>query len=153
MSDVPLLNGMGFDPVFDVELVRRALAEDIGRGDVTTTATIPDGMRASGRIVTRAAGVVAGLPLAELAFRLLDPQVRFTATVAEGAQVEAGARLAAVAGGARALLTGERAALHFLRRLCGIATLAAACVGAVAGTRATVGGTRKTTPGMRTLGK
>ncbi len=153
MSDLPLLNGMGFDPVFDMELVRRALAEDIGRGDVTTMATIPDGTRASGRIVARAAGVAAGVPLAELAFRLLDPQVRFTASVAEGAQVEAGARLAAVAGDARALLTGERTALNFLGRLCGIATLAAACVAAVAGTGATVVDTRKTTPGLRTLEK
>src|SRR5258706_357478 len=153
MSDLPLLNGMGFDPVFDVELVRRALAEDIGRGDVTTTATIPAGTRASGRIVARAAGVAAGLPLAELAFGLLDPQVCFTASVAEGAQVEAGARLAAVAGDARALLTGERTALNFLGRLCGIATLAAACVAAVAGTGATVVDTRKTTPGLRTLEK
>ena len=153
MSDLPLLNGMGFDPVFDMELVRRALAEDIGRGDVTTMATIPDGTRASGRIVARAAGVAAGLPLAELAFRLLDPQVRFTASVAEGAQVEAGARLAAVAGDARALLTGERTALNFLGRLCGIATLAAACVAAVAGAGARVVDTRKTTPGLRTLEK
>src|SRR5260221_5335024 len=106
MSDVTLLNGMGFDPVFDVELVRRALAEDVGQGDVTTTATIPAGTRASGRIVARAAGVVAGLPLAEMAFRLLDPQVRFTATVVEGARVEAGAQVAGGGGAARARLTG-----------------------------------------------
>src|SRR5258708_27823772 len=99
MSDVPLLNGMGFDPVFDVELVRRALAEDVGQGDVTTTATIPARTRASGRIVARAAGVVAGLPLAEMAFRLLDPPVRFTATGVEGARVEAGPHGAAVARG------------------------------------------------------
>src|SRR5258707_7235887 len=115
MSDVPLLNGMGFDPVFDVELVRRALAEDVGRGDVTTTATIPAGTRASGRIVARAAGVVAGVPLAELAFRLLDPQVRFTATVVEGARVEAGAPVAAGGGGRRAPLAGERAARQLPR--------------------------------------
>src|SRR5260370_32523437 len=112
MSDAPLLNGMGFDPVFDVELGRRALAEDVGRGDVTTTATIPAGTRASGRIVARAAGVVAGLPLAEMAFRLLDPQVRFTATVAEGARVEAGARRAAGARDARSLLAAATTALN-----------------------------------------
>src|SRR5260221_10172127 len=146
MSDVPLLNGMGFDPVFDVELVRRALAEDGGQGDVTTTAPIPAGTRASGRIVARAAGVVAGLPLAEMAFRLLDPQVRFTATVAEGARVEAGAQVAAVAGDARALLTGERAALHFPGRLCGIATLPPAFVAAVARPGATGVETAQTTP-------
>src|SRR5258708_17845697 len=121
MSDVPVLNGMGFAPVFDVELVRRALAEDVGRGDVTTTATIPAGTRASGRIVARAAGVVAGLPLAELAFRLLDPQVRFTATVVEGARVEAGAQAAARGGRAPAPLTGRRAARTLPCRLCGTA--------------------------------
>src|SRR5258706_12044298 len=116
MSDVPLLNGMGFDPVFDVELVRRALAEDVGRGDVTTTATIPAGTRASGRIVARAAGVVAGLPLAELAFRLLDPQVRFTVTVVEGARVEAGAQVAGGGGGATGPAEGRAAAVQLPRR-------------------------------------
>ncbi|WIG59220.1 MAG: Quinolinate phosphoribosyltransferase [decarboxylating] [Ktedonobacterales bacterium] len=146
-------NHAAFDPVFDVELVRRALAEDIGRGDVTTEATIAAGTPASARIVTREAGVVAGLPVAALAFRLLDPPVRFEPLVADGARVEAGAILARVAGDARALLTVERTALNFLGRLSGIATLAARCQAAVTGTRAAVVDTRKTTPGLRTLEK
>lgn len=142
-----------FDPIFDPELVRRALAEDIGRGDVTTEATIPAGTPASGRIVAREAGVIAGLPVAALAFQLLDPALRFEQLVHDGAQVEAGAALAALSGEARALLTAERTALNFLGRLSGIATLAARCQAAVAGTRARVVDTRKTTPGLRTLEK
>lgn len=142
-----------FDPLFDVSLVRRALAEDLGRGDVTTEATIPPGTSASGRIVAREAGVVAGLPLAALAFHLLDPTVRFETHVSDGSHVEAGAALAALSGDARALLTAERTALNFLGRLSGIATLAARCQAAVADTQAHVVDTRKTTPGLRILEK
>jgi nicotinate-nucleotide pyrophosphorylase (carboxylating) len=142
-----------FDPIFDVELVRRALAEDVGRGDVTTEATIPAGTRASARIVTREAGVIAGLPVAALAFRLLDPTVAFEAAVRDGEHVEAGATLATLSGDARALLTAERTALNFLGRLSGIATLAARCMAVIAGTCAVVVDTRKTTPGLRALEK
>ncbi|SRR5579875_1221700 len=146
----------GFDPVFDVELARRALAEDIGRGDVTTEATIPANAQTSGRIVTRQGGVIAGLPMAALVFRLLDPQVGVRLVVPDGTQVEAGATLATVQGNARALLTAERTALNFLGRLSGIAALAAQCVAAikdVPGSRAVIVDTRKTTPGLRALEK
>ena len=155
MSDtgMPLSRLATFDPVFDADLVRRALAEDVGRGDVTTEATIPAGTRAAGRIVARHAGVVAGLPLVALTFRLLDPAVHVEAMVADGAHVEAGATLLRLSGDARALLTAERTALNFLGRLSGIATLAAQCMAAVAGTRAVVVDTRKTTPGLRALEK
>jgi nicotinate-nucleotide pyrophosphorylase (carboxylating) len=142
-----------FDPLFDPDLIRRALAEDIGRGDVTTEATIPAGTQATARIVTRDAGVVAGLPLTEQIFAALDPEVRFEARVADGATVEAGATLARITGEARALLIGERVALNFLGRLSGIATLTARCVAAVAGTKAQIVDTRKTTPGLRALEK
>lgn len=142
-----------FDPIFDADLVRRALAEDIGRGDVTTEATIPVGTTASGRIVAREAGVVAGLPIATLAFHLLDPRVHIEPQVHDGAHVQAGAVLATLSGDARALLTAERTALNFLGRLSGIATLAARCQAVVAGTPARVVDTRKTTPGLRTLEK
>lgn len=142
-----------FDPVFDLALVRWALAEDVGRGDVTTEATIPAGTQASGRIVARKPGVVAGLPVAALTFRLLDPGIHFEAMVSDGTRVEAGAALAQLTGDARALLTAERTALNFLGRLSGIATLAAQCMAAVAGTRAVVVDTRKTTPGLRALEK
>ncbi|HLY30241.1 MAG TPA: hypothetical protein VKQ36_04385, partial [Ktedonobacterales bacterium] len=78
----------GFDPIFDVELARRALTEDIGRGDVTTEATIPADALASGCIVTRQSGVIAGLPMTALVFRLLDPQVDIETLVADGARVD-----------------------------------------------------------------
>jgi nicotinate-nucleotide pyrophosphorylase (carboxylating) len=142
-----------FDPIFARGLVRRALAEDIGRGDVTTELTIPAGMSASASILAREAGVIAGLPIAKLAFSLLDPALRFDSLLRDAARVEAGATLAVLAGNARALLTAERTALNFLGRLSGIATLAARCMAAVAGTRAVVADTRKTTPGLRALEK
>jgi nicotinate-nucleotide pyrophosphorylase (carboxylating) len=141
------------DPLFDSDLIRRALAEDIGRGDVTTEATIPAGTQATARIVAREAGVIAGLPLAQRVFAALDSNVRFEASVADGDTVEAGATLATMSGEARALLTAERVALNFLGRLSGIATLTARCVAAVADTRAQVVDTRKTTPGLRALEK
>lgn len=142
-----------FDPLFDAELVRRALTEDVGRGDITTEATIPAGTTASGRIIAREAGVVAGLPIAEIAFRLLDPSILFEAVVADGGSVEANATIANLRGDARAILTAERTALNFLGRLSGIASLTARCVAAVTGTHATIVETRKTTPGLRTLEK
>lgn len=141
------------DPVFDVETVRRALVEDVGRGDVTTEATIPANLRASGRIVARQEGVIAGLPLVQIALSLLDPTVTITQVVEDGAHVDSGAVLAHVAGDARALLTAERTALNFLGHLSGIATITARCVAAVAGTRARIVDTRKTTPGLRILEK
>ena len=142
-----------FDPLFDADLVRRALAEDIGRGDVTTQATIAPGTMSSARFVARQAGVVAGLPIAALTFALLDPAVQFETLTPDGSSVAAGETLARVTGDAAALLTGERTALNFLGRLSGIATLAAQCVAEVAGTRARVVDTRKTTPGLRLLEK
>ncbi|HKV84453.1 MAG TPA: carboxylating nicotinate-nucleotide diphosphorylase [Ktedonobacterales bacterium] len=143
----------GFDPTFDMDLVRRALAEDVGRGDVTTEATIPAGTQARARIVAREGGVIAGLPVAALVWRLLDAAVGFEALVDDGARVEPGATLARIQGDARAILTGERTALNFLGRLSGVATLSARCVAAVAGTNARIVDTRKTTPGLRTLEK
>jgi nicotinate-nucleotide pyrophosphorylase (carboxylating) len=142
-----------FDPVFDLEVVRRALAEDVGRGDVTTEATIQRGVSGSARIVTREPGIVAGLPVAALAFHLLDPTAVFETLVADGTPVVAGTTLAHVSGDARALLTAERTALNFLGRLSGIATLTRHCVAALAGTGAVLVDTRKTSPGLRVLEK
>jgi nicotinate-nucleotide pyrophosphorylase (carboxylating) len=146
-------NVQPFDPLFDPELVRRALVEDVGRGDVTTQATIAPGTRGSARFVARQAGVVAGLPIAALTFTLLDPAVELETLAPDGSSVAAGETLARVTGDAAALLTGERTALNFLGRLSGIATQAAQCVAALAGTRARVVDTRKTTPGLRLLEK
>ena len=142
-----------YNPLFDPDLVRRALAEDVGRGDVTTEATIAPGTLSSARFVARPAGVVAGLPIAALTFALLDPAVQFETLTPDSSHVAAGDTLARVTGEAAALLTGERTALNFLGRLSGIATLAARCVAAVAGTRARIVDTRKTTPGLRLLEK
>jgi nicotinate-nucleotide pyrophosphorylase (carboxylating) len=142
-----------FDPIFDIELARRALAEDVGRGDVTTEATIPTGARMTGRIIAKADGVIAGLPMAELVFRLMDPSARIEEVAHDGERVARGQTLLRLEGEARALLTAERTALNFLGRLSGVATLTAACAAATAGTHARVVDTRKTTPGLRTLEK
>lgn len=134
--------------------VANALAEDLGlAGDITTDAVIPPEAEASGVFAARRSGVIAGLDVAAAAFRHLDPAVRFNALIAEGEQVEAGTAIARVSGSARALLTAERVALNFLGRMSGIATLTRRYVDAIAGTRAAIIDTRKTTPGLRALEK
>lgn len=133
--------------------VRRALAEDIGRGDATTLALVPARARARARMVARAPLTVAGLDFAEAAFRALAPAVRIERLTRDGEAVAAGTTLLRVAGPARALLTAERTALNFVQRLSGVATLAARFVAAVAGTRARILDTRKTTPGWRRFEK
>ncbi len=143
----------GYDPLIDRELIRRALAEDVGRGDVTSEATIPGGWKGSAFIITRQAGVVAGLPIAGAVFQMLDPGLEFRALVEDGTCVASNEILARVSGAARSILIAERTALNFLGRLSGIATLTATCVAAVAGTGATIVDTRKTTPGLRALEK
>jgi nicotinate-nucleotide pyrophosphorylase (carboxylating) len=136
------------------EAVKRALDEDLGRaGDVTSIATVPPGVVGRGVVVARAAGVIAGLPLLEAAFRKLDAQVKLTAQAHDGIAVAAKTALMTVEGEARALLAAERVALNFLGHLSGIATATAALVALVAGTHARVCCTRKTTPGLRALEK
>ncbi|HEY6776374.1 MAG TPA: carboxylating nicotinate-nucleotide diphosphorylase [Thermoleophilaceae bacterium] len=134
------------------DLIDRALAEDIGDGDLTTAAVVLHGARARGRIEQRAAGVPAGLVVAEAVFRRLDPGLHWTAHAVEGEWLEPGL-LAEIVGDAAAILRGERVALNFLGRLSGIATLTALYVRAVKGTDARILDTRKTTPGMRALEK
>jgi nicotinate-nucleotide pyrophosphorylase (carboxylating) len=142
------------NPLLIDEAVRRALDEDLGRaGDITTLATIPAEARAGAVIAARKPGVVAGLPLAAAAFRIFDPTVGFAAQVEDGARLEPGAVLARVGGPARSLLAAERVALNFLGRLSGIATLTSAFVARVAGTKARIVCTRKTTPGLRAFEK
>ena len=134
------------------ELVRSALGEDRGRGDVTSAGTVAAGQRARGVIVAKAALVVAGLDVAAEVFRQADPSAVVEVRWSDGAHVEPGETVATVTGDARALLAAERTALNFLQRLCGIATLTAAYVEAAAG-RITILDTRKTTPGFRALEK
>jgi len=134
--------------------VRAALAEDLGvSGDITTDAIVPPDARAWGVLAARKAGVVAGLKVAEAAFRALDPHVEFRIEIADGRRAPAGAVLARVAGNARALLSAERVALNFLGRMSGIATLTRAFVDAIAGTKASIVDTRKTTPNLRPFEK
>ena len=134
------------------ELVRAALAEDIGRGDLTTAGTVGPTLAGRGTLLAKANLVVAGLDAAIEAFRQLDPDVLVEVRWGDGAHVQAGDVIAIVRGRARALLTAERTALNLLQRLSGIATLTSRFVTAAAG-RITVLGTRKTTPGWRTLEK
>jgi nicotinate-nucleotide pyrophosphorylase (carboxylating) len=140
------------DPGAYRELVRRALAEDFGWGDVTTEATIPRASKARAVIVARSACVLAGLDIACEAFRQLDPGVVITVHERDGSRLAAGARIAEVVGQAGPLLTAERTALNFMQRLSGIATLTRQFVDA-AGGRIIVLDTRKTTPLMRGLEK
>jgi nicotinate-nucleotide pyrophosphorylase (carboxylating) len=135
-------------------IVRRALEEDLGgAGDLTTDAIVGRDERAEARIVAREAGRVAGLRISCSAFHLLDPDITVEYAVEDGEDVEAGFTLATVRGPAAAILSGERTALNFLGRMCGIATLTARLCAAVAGTGAAVTETRKTTPGLRLLEK
>lgn len=136
------------------QLIRLAVREDLERlYDWTTVALVPDAASGEARVVARQSGVVAGTPAARVALDEYDPRIEFEAMADEGAQVEAGAAIALLRGPARSLLTSERPMLNLLGRLCGIATLTRRYVDAVAGTRARIYDTRKTTPGWRRLEK
>jgi nicotinate-nucleotide pyrophosphorylase (carboxylating) len=133
-------------------VVRAALLEDLGRGgDLTTDAIVDPQRGATARIIARRPGIIAGLPFAALAFRLLDERVAIVVRAGEGERVEAGGAVAEIDGRARAILTGERTALNILGRLSGIATATRKLVDLVAGTHAKIADTRKTTPGLRAL--
>jgi nicotinate-nucleotide pyrophosphorylase (carboxylating) len=140
------------DPGAYRELVRRALAEDFGWGDVTTEGTIDPRQKAKAVILAKASCVIAGLDIASEAFRQLDPSVSITVHRPDGSRCEPGTIVAEYAGHATGLLTAERTALNFLQRLSGIATLTRRFVDAAAG-RITVLDTRKTTPLLRALEK
>ncbi len=134
-------------------MVRHALKEDIGSGDVTTDAIVPADARAKGLIMQKAAGSVYGLQMAELTFLALDPEARFERLVREGYWRAEGGPVLMVEGTARALLTAERTALNFLGHLSGVASFAARAASATSGTGAKTLDTRKTTPGLRALEK
>jgi nicotinate-nucleotide pyrophosphorylase (carboxylating) len=134
------------------DIVARALAEDLGDGDVTAQATVPAGARATARIVQKTPGVIFGVDVAARVFRATDPKAEVTVLAPEGEWREGGDVLV-VTGTARGILAAERTALNFLGRLSGVATLTARHVRAVAGTGARVLDTRKTTPGLRALEK
>jgi nicotinate-nucleotide pyrophosphorylase (carboxylating) len=145
---------MGLAPHQIDEAVRRALAEDLGdAGDITTAATIPAAAQARAVIAARRPGVIAGIELARQAFAVLDPTVKVTAKVHDGAKVNPGAVVLEIVGSARPILSAERVALNFLGHLSGVATATAEIAEAIAHTKARVCCTRKTTPGLRAFEK
>ncbi|MEQ8697885.1 MAG: carboxylating nicotinate-nucleotide diphosphorylase [Bauldia litoralis] len=136
------------------DAVQAALKEDLGRaGDLTSDATIPADVPARAVIATRKPGVLAGLALAEAAFREIDPSVRFAASRRDGDRLERGDVVAEIEGPARAILAGERVALNFLCHLSGVATATREMVDKVAHTKARICDTRKTLPGLRAFEK
>jgi nicotinate-nucleotide pyrophosphorylase (carboxylating) len=134
-------------------LINAAIAEDIGSADVTSKAIFPPQAMARATIIAKEEGVVAGLPVAKLVFEKRDPNVVFSPTVADGAHVSPAEIVVGLEGRLITLLSLERIVLNFLQHLSGIATLAAAFVKAVEGTRAVILDTRKTTPGYRLMEK
>ncbi|QJD85881.1 carboxylating nicotinate-nucleotide diphosphorylase [Cohnella herbarum] len=135
------------------EHLRAWLAEDIGSGDVTTMATVPQDHQSSGIIHAKQSGIVAGIPLARLVFEVIDKSLKFNAQVSDGTKVERGTVLTIVEGSTHSILTGERLALNLLQRLSGIATKTNEYVVAAQGQSVRIADTRKTTPGHRTLEK
>src|SRR5262245_2612088 len=145
---------MKLPPLLVERAVAASLEEDLAlAGDITTDSIIPADAEGNAAIVLRKPGTVAGLDLAEAAFKALDPAARFKRIANDGDAVPAGGVVAEIAAKTRALLTGERTALNFFGRLSGIATLTAEYVAAVKGTNARIACTRKTTPGLRAFEK
>ena len=149
-----LVTAAAFPASADVQaIIRLALAEDVGRGDVTSEATVSPDAVARADILQKAPGVVCGLPVVAEVWRELDPRVRVTPVVAEGSFDDRRRVVARLDGPASAILTGERTALNFLQRLSGVASVSRRAMQLVVGSHATVIDTRKTTPGMRVLEK
>ncbi|MGI6303176.1 MAG: carboxylating nicotinate-nucleotide diphosphorylase [Verrucomicrobiota bacterium] len=136
-----------------MELVRTAIREDVGAGDVTSIATLPAGLTGQGRIEARQSLVIAGVEIAAAVFQEIDPGLELLLECTDGDQLEAGDRVMTIRGSAISLLTAERTALNFLQHLSGIATTTRSYVERVAGTEVAILDTRKTVPGLRTLAK
>jgi len=135
------------------DIIRRALEEDIGDGDVTTLCTIPPDAVLHGKFIAKSVGIIAGLEAAKLTFSLVDERLEFISHVSDGDQVGVKQVFAEVRGPGQAILTGERVALNFLQRMSGIATLTRQFADAVKGTSAVILDTRKTAPGLRVFDK
>lgn len=148
MPDISVLDAAQFDAILDA-----AIAEDLGKGDITSRSVIPPEVRFSGVMAAREPMVCAGLPLAERIFKKFSPKISFEARTQDGAQVSAGHQFAYVEGPAVDLLAAERTAINILQHLSGIATLTRRYVDAIAGTGAILLDTRKTIPGLRLLQK
>ena len=144
---------MNFESAEILDLIDRCLAEDIGSGDHSSMASIPEGTMGESRLLLKQDGVVAGLALGEVILRRLDPNIEWVSMASDGSYLLAGTQLAAVKGRVHALLAGERLMLNFMQRLSGVATQAYQAVRLVEGTKTTILDTRKTTPGLRALEK
>jgi nicotinate-nucleotide pyrophosphorylase (carboxylating) len=134
-------------------LVNLALTEDLGSGDITTDSVVPETLEATGKVVAKEEGVLAGCDVAKLAFTMVDSSLAFKATVKDGAPLKPGLQICTVKGPARGILKAERVALNYLQRLSGVATATRRFVKAVSGTGVVILDTRKTTPGLRVLEK
>lgn len=135
------------------DIVRRALEEDLGAGDITSDSILKENFTTEAVFLAKATGVIAGLPVVAEVWRQIDPELIFTPLVKEGATVSSGVEIAKVRGPVKSILAGERVALNFLQRLSGIATKTAQLVKLVEGYQVKVVDTRKTTPGLRILEK
>lgn len=145
---------MGLSPSLYADVVRRALAEDLGEaGDLTTEATVPAGSQSRAEVVARQAGTIAGTGVAASVFETVDPDLAVTVLVDDGQKIAPGTALMRVEGSSRSILVAERTALNLLGRMSGVATATARLVDAVAGTGAVITDTRKTMPGLRALDK
>lgn len=144
---------MELNPLALSIVVKNALMEDLGSGDITTNAIFSENEAGSAYFLAKQDGVVAGLPVAQKAFRVLDADIIWTPHIGECSRVGKGTVLAEVSGKIRALLGAERVALNFLQRMCGIATETSRFVEAVSGHKARITDTRKTAPGLRALDK
>jgi nicotinate-nucleotide pyrophosphorylase (carboxylating) len=135
------------------DIIKNALKEDIGWGDVTAASTIPSDKQIEGRFIAKEETVVCGIEVAQRVFYLIDPAIKMDIHIPEGEAASKGDVIAKICGNARSILTGERVALNFLQRMSGIAARTTKCVEKVKGTRAMITDTRKTTPGLRILEK
>lgn len=135
------------------DIIKNALKEDIGTGDITTQSTIPEDKTINGRFIAKESGVICGISIAKRVFELINSKTSMKIKYSDGSCVEKGTVIAEISGKARDILTGERVALNFLQLLSGIATRTRQCVVAVKGTNVVITDTRKTTPGLRILEK
>ncbi len=134
-------------------LIKNALAEDIGSGDITTSAIVPDNLIATGEFLVKQNGIVAGLEVVEMLLKIVDSKLFFVRNVNDGEKVNSGKIIATVKGSAASMLTAERTALNFLQRMSGIATMTNLYIERIKHTKAKILDTRKTAPGLRELDK
>lgn len=144
---------MTLNPIAIDEIVRRALLEDVGPGDITTEATVPADKLCTAVIIVKEEGVLCGQPVAQAVFRALDPSLTYEVLVAEGSRVTPGTEVARITGNARSVLTAERVALNFLQRMSGIASVTRRLADSIKYYHARLVETRKTTPGLRIIEK